>query len=83
MFWPNLSDFCIAILMGRLPFVLFKRFPILVAQESEIKRQMGKYRSFSKEVKRNIHKAKWNHVNNVIKDNLEQNTTKPLVSLIP
>ena len=39
-----------------------------------------KYRHFSKEVKRNIRKAEWNHVNNVIKDNLEQNNTKPLFS---
>ena len=35
---------------------------------------------FSKEVKRNIRKAEWNHVNNVIKENLEQNNTKPLFS---
>ena len=39
-----------------------------------------KYNHFSKEVKRNIHKAKWNHMNNVITDNLEQNNTKPLFS---
>ena len=39
-----------------------------------------KYRHFSKEVKRNIRKAEWNHVNNVIKDNLEQNNIKPLFS---
>ena len=37
-----------------------------------------KYRHFSKEAKRNIRKAEWNHVNNVIKDSLEQNNTKPL-----
>ena len=30
--------------------------------------------------KRNIRKAEWNHVNNVIKDNLEQNNTMPLFS---
>ena len=40
----------------------------------------GKYRHFAKEVKRNILKAKWNHVNNVIKDNIERNNTKPLLS---
>ena len=39
-----------------------------------------KYRHFSKEVKRNTRKAEWNRVNNVIKDNLEQNNTKPLFS---
>ena len=36
-----------------------------------------KYRHFSKEVKRNTGKAEWNQVNNVIKDNLDQNNTKP------
>ena len=35
---------------------------------------------FSKEVKRNVRKAEWNHVNNVINDNLEQNNTIPLFS---
>ena len=39
-----------------------------------------KYRHFSKEVKKNIRKAEWNHVNNVIKDSLEENNTKPLFS---
>ena len=39
-----------------------------------------KYRHFSKEGKKNIRKAEWNHVNNVIKDSLEENNTKPLFS---
>ena len=51
-----------------------------LSSESKIKRQVEKYRHFAKEVKRNILKAKWIHVNNVIKDNIEQNNTKPLFS---
>ena len=34
----------------------------------------------SKEVKRNIRKAEWNHVNNIIKDNLDQNNANSFFS---
>ena len=46
--------------------------------KSKIKQHMGKYeyKHFLKEIKRKIRKAEWNNVNNVFKDNLEQNNTK-------
>ena len=39
-----------------------------------------KYRHFSREVKRNLRKAEWDHVNNVIQEGLNQNNTKPFWS---
>ena len=40
---------------------------------------MGKVQTLLEEGKEKYFQAEWNHVNNVIKDNLEQNNTKPLL----